>query len=121
MIIELLDSTQRKWSISEISRRLDLPKSTTHVLVVTLERKGYITRDHASHRYLLGLKLLSLGRSVLACMPLPAIALPHIVADEPIRKLGSSLAERRQGGAVGKENINAALIIVIQRSDSAGH
>ena len=38
---------------SEISRKLELPKSTTSVLLSTLESMGYVTRDAGERRYLL--------------------------------------------------------------------
>ena len=39
-ILELLNSSKRGWNISEMSRKLEIPKSTTHVLVSTLELLG---------------------------------------------------------------------------------
>jgi DNA-binding IclR family transcriptional regulator len=77
-ILELLDSSRRGWNISEMSRKLSIPKSTTHVLVLTLERLGYIRRYRSSRRYQLSLKIFALGREVLKTMPLPELALPHM-------------------------------------------
>src|SRR6476660_8410607 len=48
-ILELLEDSDRRRNLSEISRRLELPKSTTSVLLSTLESMGYVTRD-ASER-----------------------------------------------------------------------
>ena len=42
MILEFLNSSSRGWNISELSRKLRSPKSTTHVLVSTLDKLGYI-------------------------------------------------------------------------------
>ena len=56
-ILELLDNSKRGWNISEMSRKLSVPKSTTHVLVLTLERLGYIRRYRSSRRYQLSLKI----------------------------------------------------------------
>jgi DNA-binding IclR family transcriptional regulator len=77
-ILELLDSSKRGWNISEMSRKLSIPKSTTHVLVLTLERLGYIRRHRSSRRYQLSLKIFGLGRDVLRTMPLPELSLPHL-------------------------------------------
>ena len=43
-ILECLDNARRGLNISEVSRRLAIPKSSTHVLMITMERLGYIRR-----------------------------------------------------------------------------
>src|SRR5690242_18204581 len=59
---------------AEISRTLNIPKSSASYILRTLERRGYLRREIASGRYQLGLKLLSLGRGVLAGYELREIA-----------------------------------------------
>jgi DNA-binding IclR family transcriptional regulator len=44
-ILEYLDGSRRGRNISELSRKLGIPKSTTHVIVLTLKRLGYLTLD----------------------------------------------------------------------------
>ncbi|MBV9304782.1 MAG: IclR family transcriptional regulator [Acidobacteriaceae bacterium] len=85
-ILEFLDCTQRAWNISEVSRRLSLPKSTTHILMLTLERLGYIERDPATRTFVLSIKLAALGDTVLKTTPLAIMAL------SPMRSLAHSLA-----------------------------
>lgn len=75
-ILEFLDGTQHAWKISEVSRGLGMPKSTTHILMLTLERVGYIERDPATRTFSLSLKLSALGDTVLKTMPLAVIAVP---------------------------------------------
>ncbi len=77
-ILEFLNTSRRGWNISEISRKLGLPKSSTHVLFSTLDRLGYITEFQSSRRYQLSPKLYGLGRRALETTPLPTIALPHL-------------------------------------------
>lgn len=77
-ILEFLNSSRRGWNISEMSRKLGLPKSSTHVLFSTLDRLGYITEYQSSRRYQLSPKLYGLGRRALETTPLPMIALPHL-------------------------------------------
>lgn len=77
-ILEFLNSSRRGWNISEMSRKLGLPKSSTHVLFSTLDRLGYITEYQSSRRYQLSPKLYGLGRRALEATPLPIIALPHL-------------------------------------------
>ena len=61
-ILEMLDGTRRGWNISEISRKQKIPKSSAHVIVLALERMGYLKRENGTRRYRLGLKICSLGR-----------------------------------------------------------
>ncbi|MFX0560757.1 IclR family transcriptional regulator [Tepidibacillus infernus] len=49
-------------SIAEMARMTELPKSTLHRMVVTLESEGFLRRvDNSQHSYSLGLSLLELG------------------------------------------------------------
>src|SRR5438874_11834514 len=60
-ILELLKDSDRRRNLSEISRKLDLPKSTTSVLLSTLQSMGYVTRDARERRYLLTSKAFGFG------------------------------------------------------------
>lgn len=64
-ILEFLKSSDRRRNLSEISRKLDLPKSTTSILLSTLENMGYITRDPEERRYWLSSKAFGFGLEVL--------------------------------------------------------
>jgi DNA-binding IclR family transcriptional regulator len=61
-ILECLDSSRRGMNISEISRKLAIPKSSTHAIVLTLERLGYVTKQEGEVRYHLGVKAAALGQ-----------------------------------------------------------
>jgi len=50
-VLEQLDSSLRGLNISKISRQLEIPKSSAHVIVVTLERLGYVQRKPDSLNY----------------------------------------------------------------------
>jgi DNA-binding IclR family transcriptional regulator len=65
-ILELLSVTKSGLTLPELSRRLALPKSSTHCLLVTLERRGYLHRNNRTHRYMFGLKLFSLANMALS-------------------------------------------------------
>jgi IclR family KDG regulon transcriptional repressor len=77
-ILEFLNSSNRGWNISEMSRKLKIPKSTTHVLVSTLDQLGYIRQSQSSRRFQLSTKMYGLGRKALNATPLPEAALPHL-------------------------------------------
>jgi IclR family KDG regulon transcriptional repressor len=61
-----------------MSRKQKIPKSSAHVIVLTLERMGYLKRENGTRRYKLGLKICSLGRGLMNDLALPEIALPHM-------------------------------------------
>ena len=75
-ILDCLDSSKRGLNISELSRKLAIPKSSTHVIVVTLERLGYVQRKPDSLKYHLGLKAYGLGRGMMKNLSVAEIALP---------------------------------------------
>jgi IclR family transcriptional regulator, pca regulon regulatory protein len=64
--------------ISELARRLDLTRSTTHRYVATLATLGYLYQDETTRKYRLGPRCLDLGFSVLGSMELREIAAPHL-------------------------------------------
>src|SRR5438874_5563157 len=77
-ILDCLDSSKRGLNISELSRSLGIPKSSTHVIVITLERLGYLERKPASLNYNLGLKAYGLGRGMMKNLSVAEIALPNL-------------------------------------------
>jgi IclR family transcriptional regulator, pca regulon regulatory protein len=64
--------------ISELARKLDLTRSTTHRYVATLATLGYLQQDDSTRKYRLGPRVLDLGFSVLASLGLREIAAPHL-------------------------------------------
>ena len=77
-VLEFLDASQRGWNISELSRKLNVPKSTMHLIVLTLERHGYILRELGSRKYTLAVKVWDLGRGLMRNVLMPDIALTHL-------------------------------------------
>jgi DNA-binding IclR family transcriptional regulator len=62
-IFELLASEAHGMTVSEISDRLGLARSSTHGLVRTLQSRGYLM-DGGGRRYHLGARLIQLGLNV---------------------------------------------------------
>lgn len=77
-ILECLDGSRRGLNISELSRKLSIPKSSTHVIVITLERLGYVEREEGGPHYSLGLKAHVLGQGMMKTLRLADIAQPHM-------------------------------------------
>jgi DNA-binding IclR family transcriptional regulator len=66
-------------SASELSRELDISKSTLSALLATLERHGLIQRDPLTRRVQLGLALVELAASVSTDIDVRETARPHLV------------------------------------------
>src|SRR5437764_15207858 len=63
-------------SNAEISRKLEIPKSSASYILRTLETQGYLTRDPEGGKYRVGLKILSLSRGALSGIDVREVALP---------------------------------------------
>jgi len=57
-LLEILRRSSRGLTLSEISRRLATPVSTTHDLISTLVARGYLQRNVGSHQYSVGVRAL---------------------------------------------------------------
>jgi DNA-binding IclR family transcriptional regulator len=74
-ILELLAGERKRWTTTEISRKLKIPKSTTSYLLHTLLSCGYLVREGDGF-YRLGVKLLVLGGQALRGVEVREVALP---------------------------------------------
>ena len=64
-IIETLAHARNGMGVSVVSRKIHAPKSSTHTILLTLERSGFLQRDERTGHYLLGMKILTLGNALL--------------------------------------------------------
>jgi IclR family acetate operon transcriptional repressor len=63
-------------SNAEISRKLQIPKSSASYILRTLEKQNYVNRDPDTGKYRVGLKILSLSRGALSGIDVREVALP---------------------------------------------
>jgi len=75
-ILQALADSHTDLGPAEIAQRLSLHKSTTHRLLASLERYGYIHRQPTTGKYGLGLKLFELGSRAVARLSLHGYAQP---------------------------------------------
>lgn len=83
-ILKVFQSGEESYGVSELSRRLDLNKSTVYDIVSTLARHGFLERDEATKKYRLGAGLFHLGNLVRPRLNVRDVAHPFILelADE---------------------------------------
>ena len=77
-IMEYIATHENFISLTEISKGMELSKSTTFGLIATLEQYGYMQQDPLTGKYGLGLKTFELGQAYISRLDLREIALPEI-------------------------------------------
>ncbi len=77
-VLEFLAHSKRGASVSKISRSLALPKSSTYMLLKTLEQEGYLQRSAWSGKFYFGVRLVGLCRNALANLDLREVARPWL-------------------------------------------
>ena len=78
-ILETLGS-EGSMGVSEISRRLKFPKSSTFELLSTLEDEGILEKDRDRNSYRLGLKLFELGTQAQTELEIRKVSIPYLKA-----------------------------------------
>ena len=73
-VLEFLAQSKRGCSVSEISRNLALPKSSTFLILATLLRRGYLQKNAETGKYYFGVNLIKLSRRVLENLDLHDVA-----------------------------------------------
>ncbi|MEW9097023.1 MAG: IclR family transcriptional regulator [Clostridiaceae bacterium] len=77
-VLELLSSNSEGFMITEISKSLDLPVSTTHRLLSSLKDNNYVTQDESTSKYKLGLKVVTLASNYLNGNNIKQVAKPFM-------------------------------------------
>ena len=77
-IVEALSSNRTGIGVTELSKALNLHKSTVHRLLTTLMVRKYVEQDPESGKYRLSVKLFELGNAVLSKLNMRAHALPFL-------------------------------------------
>ena len=77
-ILSQFSTDRRLIGVSEVANELGLTRSTAHRYIATLARLGYLRRDPASRKYILGPRVLDLGFTAINSMELRDVAAPHL-------------------------------------------
>lgn len=79
-ILNYLFNEGEEVGISQISRDLDIPKSTVHRTLTTLEGKHFVYKNTETEKYWLGMKIYAMGEMVKENITLIDIIKPHAEA-----------------------------------------
>lgn len=77
-ILRSFTEAEPELRVTELSRRLDLHKSTVSRILGTLEQEGLVSHNPESGKYRLGLALISLAGVALGRLDVRGVAQPHL-------------------------------------------
>lgn len=77
-VLEVLASidTEQGLTLTELSRVFDMHRTTLLRILTTLQTRDFVTRDYATDRYRIGLRVLSLSGAVLRNLGIRQVARP---------------------------------------------
>ena len=75
-VLEIFQNEKDDLGLSEISRKMALPKSNVFRIVYTLESTGYLEKNQQNNKYHLGIKVLFLCDTILSKIPYRGRAYP---------------------------------------------
>lgn len=108
-VLEALTTQDRPIGVGELSRMLDLPKSTVQRLLRTLDQEGWAqTSNDAVTRWQLSPRLLALARRDTLSKSLREVAMPHL------RALGARTGETIHFTVLDRD----VQLVLIERVDS---
>ncbi len=79
-LLELLALSDRGLTLSDVSRKLRIPRSSAHYLIQSLACRGYLERNPAGRDYVLGLRVANFANSAAARSQLSMICTPYLEA-----------------------------------------
>lgn len=99
-VLEAVAASGQGLGVTEIGRRIKLPKSTVFRLLAALSSRGYVARGNPPGRYRLGLKAWEIGSAYLNGLSFREVA--HPIMDGLAREAGETafLSICDQGAAV---------------------
>src|ERR1051326_3577722 len=110
-ILEELSRSKRGLRLPEVALRLGYPKSSTHSLLVALERRGYLQRNDKTGRYRFGSKILTLANAALCGMTLREVGHPVLANLMRSTGLASKMGILDRGQALLIEQVHPPHIL----------
>lgn len=106
-ILKQFSAATPEYGVSELARRLDLSKSTTHRLLSTLRTEGLLAQDSETGKYRLGLAMYDLGTSVRSRIDLHEAVIPPM-----------EVLRNRTGETVHVAVLDGREVVYVERLDS---
>jgi IclR family acetate operon transcriptional repressor len=77
-ILELLIEHPQGLTLAEIQRTLEFPKSSTYMLLTTMESRGFLEVEPGTRRFRVGIRLWQAGQSYVLVSDLEHLAMPYM-------------------------------------------
>ncbi len=77
-ILEILSQNEEGVRVTQLSRSMNLPKSSIHQILSTLKEARFVEQDSESKRYRLGLRIFELGNIFQSQLEIRKIAHPYL-------------------------------------------
>jgi IclR family acetate operon transcriptional repressor len=77
-ILELLIDHPDGLTLVEIQRELEIPKSSTYMLLTTMVSRGFLEQEPGTRRFRVGVRLWQAGQSYVAVSDLEHLAIPYM-------------------------------------------
>ncbi|MDQ0217757.1 IclR family transcriptional regulator [Peribacillus cavernae] len=77
-ILKILSKEPKGLGITEIHQKVELPKTTVHRILSTLQKYNLVIQDKETTRYKLGMYIVNLASSILENIDLRSIARPYL-------------------------------------------
>ncbi|MCW7753600.1 IclR family transcriptional regulator [Desulfobotulus sp. H1] len=74
-ILSFFSSKNPRLGITDVSKRMELPKPTVHGLMQTLHEEGFLQQDPETKKYALGLKIYELGTYLSATLKINQVGM----------------------------------------------
>jgi DNA-binding IclR family transcriptional regulator len=97
LLLKIVEQTPGGLKNAEIHRQLRIPKSTCSYIMSRLEREGYLTRDHATGRYKIGLATVALAYGALREIGIRSVAEPALYKLTGATGLSAGIGVLEQG------------------------
>jgi len=88
-ILKSFTANEKEFGVTELSKKLNLHKSTIHRILITLEDEGFLVKNKLTQKYSLGIKLFELGHILQNQIEVRSVALP--IMKELAKKTGESI------------------------------
>ena len=115
-ILDLLGQKGGDASLTLLSKKLSIGKSTTHRLLSTLEGCNFVRQDPVTRKYSLGVKILELASLLMDENMLLKVGLPHLIMlrDKCGETVNLAVLEEDKVLYVGKEDSFEPLRITVE-------
>lgn len=113
-ILKSFSYRQPELELNAIARANRLPKSTTHRILSTLERGGFIRRNVLTGTYQLGIALFELGNLALSSTNIRSVAVPYV------ERLAADSGEATHLGILANNEVVALEVTQTQRGLTVG-